>query len=260
MSAALSRFLTMREQLLLGGLAVAILLGAAALYYTGRDTPPDGEHALVIPVDTQAPPPPRPATPAPESAAILTDAYLPRTSPAAEIELGVAVRGEVRRPGFYYLESGDRVNDLIRSAGGLTDAADDSDINLSAHLIDGTTLTIPARRSGDPGHMALRGRPQAVPVVFNPPQYTISGWREQRTPAATGNAGSGGTGASGGLVNLNTATQAELESLPGIGPAYAQRIITFRENQPFKTKEDLMLISGIAEKRFAALENLITVY
>jgi len=139
----------------------------------------------------------------------------------------VHVLGAVRRPGLFELGAGARVIDAVAAAGGLTEAADPAGANLARRLSDGEQLYLP--QLGE------------VPPV---------------APQASGQ-GSGV--ASGQKVNLNTATVAELETLPRIGPMMAQRIIDFREaNGHFATVDDLRSVTGIGDKTFDGLKDLIT--
>ena len=133
----------------------------------------------------------------------------------------VHVLGAVAEPGVYQLRGGARVLDAIAAAGGFADDAARDGVNLAAALSDGQQLVVPVAGAAPP-------------------------------PAA---------GAEGdGLVNLNTADEATLETLPRVGPAMAQRIIAFREtNGGFRSVQDLLGVSGIGEKTFAALQPLVTV-
>jgi competence protein ComEA len=147
-------------------------------------------------------------------------ATLPPSGPA---ELVVAVTGLVREPGLVRLPPGARVADAIEAAGGVLPDADVSYLNLARKLADG----------------------ELVAVGIPPP------------PGAVGPAGPGSTG---GKVDLNLATQAELETLPGVGPALAGRIIDYRtEHGRFRSITELREVSGIGEVRFAELRDLVTV-
>jgi competence protein ComEA len=138
-------------------------------------------------------------------------------------ELVVAVSGEVREPGLVHLPPGARVADAIEAAGGLLPGADVDHLNLARKVTDGELITV------------------GIP----PP------------PEAAEGAPDSGTG---GKVNLNTATLDELETLPGIGPALAQRIIDYRtSNGSFTSVGELREVSGIGEVRFAELQDLVTV-
>ena len=132
---------------------------------------------------------------------------------------------------------GDRVIDAIDLAGGAKPRADLTSLNLASLLTDGEQIIV--YRIGSAG----AGASGVGSTII-----TGSG--------ASGTSGSG----SGDLVNLNTATLDQLESLPGIGPVLAQKILDYRtENGPFKTIEGLMDVSGIGDKRFADLKPHITV-
>jgi competence protein ComEA len=145
-------------------------------------------------------------------------------SPTAPAELVVAVTGMVHEPGLVRLPPGSRVADAIDAAGGVLPEADLDYLNLARKLTDG----------------------ELVAVGIPPP------------PGAA-DAGSGPGGA-GGKVNLNTASQAELETLPGVGPALAQRIIDYRtDNGGFGAVSELRQVSGIGEVRYAELRDLVTV-
>jgi competence protein ComEA len=143
----------------------------------------------------------------------------PAVSAASGPTIYVHVLGQVRRPGLYLLRDGDRAVDAIAAAGGLTDDADPAGVNLARFLSDGEQILVPRVGEAPPG---------------------------------------GATDASG-RVNLNTADAAALESLPRIGPAIAERIIAWREqNGRFTTVDDLLEVSGIGQKMLEALRDLVT--
>ena len=142
----------------------------------------------------------------------------------------VDVAGWVKRPGVYEFRQGDRVIDAIRMAGGGKSGADLAAINLAAMLTDGQQIVV--LKKGSTGTAASGGGSGAVPR---------SGGAEP-------------------LVNLNTATLDQLESLPGIGPALGQRILDYRqEHGPFRSVEDLLNVSGIGEKRLGDLRSKVSV-
>jgi len=133
--------------------------------------------------------------------------------------LYVHVVGEVESPGMYQLPIGARLVDAVFAAGGLTEEADNSSVNLARELTDGEQIIV----------------------------FSIS----QEGQAA-------GTTASG-LVSLNRAGDKELEELPGIGPALAGRIVAWREaNGGFKSVQDLLKVSGIGENLLAGVIDLVT--
>lgn len=141
----------------------------------------------------------------------------------------VHVTGRVARPGVYRLPEGARLVDAVAAAGGALHGADLDALNLAAPAVDGTQVHVPRRGE--------------VP------------------PPAVGAAVAGDAGIDpSGRVNLNTASAAELETLPGIGPALAQRIIDFRSaNGPFVAVDDLDEVSGIGPATLEELRPLVTV-
>jgi competence protein ComEA len=149
----------------------------------------------------------------------------------------VHVAGRVRRPGLVTLPAGARVADAITAAGGLRGDAGPIVLNLAALLVDGERLEV--RR----GSRSSSGA------------QTFSGGQGNRTPPD-----GAGSGAPGGLVNVNTATASELESLPGIGPVLAGRIIAWREaNGAFTAVEILGEVAGIGPVLLENLRPLVTV-
>lgn len=137
----------------------------------------------------------------------------------------VDVAGWVRRPGVYEFHEGDRVIDAVEAAGGARRGASLESLNLAMPLVDGTQVLVPrAAEGGAPGP--------------GPP---------------------GGSAATG-KVNINTATAAELEALPGVGEVIAQRIVDYRTaNGPFGTVDELIDVSGIGESTLASMRDLVTV-
>jgi competence protein ComEA len=131
----------------------------------------------------------------------------------------VHVLGAVRTPGLYSLPAGARVVDALTAAGGLADDADPAGVNLARRVGDGEQLTLP--RVGE--------APPAAASAEAP-----------------------------GRIDLNTATPEQLESLPGIGPALAARIVSWREeNGGFSSADDLLEVPGLGEKSVDALRDLV---
>lgn len=166
--------------------------------------------------------------------AILLVARAPRGEPVAlqpaptRAPIVVQVDGAVPRPGVYELPEGSRVQDAITAAGGLLADADASGINLAARLEDGQQINIPGGGTG-----------AAPPELFAVPAPTAV-----RVD----------------LININTASLEELDSLPGIGPTTAQKIIDYRtEHGNFSHIEDIMNVSGIGPATFDDIRDLITV-
>lgn len=149
--------------------------------------------------------------------------------------LFVHVLGAVARPGLYELAAGTRVMDAVAAAGGFSSTADPGGVNLARELSDGEQLY--------------------VPVVGEVPPPDAGGG----TGGASGGAGSPGA-ASAGPIDLNRATLAELDTLPRIGPSLAQRILDWRDaNGGFTSVDELREVSGIGDKTFESLRELVTV-
>ena len=153
------------------------------------------------------------------------------SSGEAPAEVVVEVGGAVVRPGVYHLPGGSRVADAIEAAGGYGPrvAAERvaAELELAALLVDGGTVVVPSR--DDP-------------------------------PVTTSTEPGGGTGSSSGaLVDLNHATAAELEALPGIGPVTAAKIIDARAERPFASVDDLRERGLVGAKTFERLRDLVTV-
>lgn len=147
----------------------------------------------------------------------------------------VHVAGAVRRPGVYRLAAGARVDDALRSAGGARDRADLTAVNLAAKLEDGRQVLVPERAAA-----ARASAPGAA--------------------GAGAVAGPGAAAAPAAPINLNTATLEQLDTLDGVGPGIAQRILDYREQHGgFSRVEELGEVPGIGAKRLATLTPLVTV-
>jgi competence protein ComEA len=195
----------------------------------------------------------------------------PPRSKSSAPPIVVSVSGHVFSPGMYRLRAGERVHHLLEEADGLKDGADLRDINLAATLRDGTTLHVPAlpaqRHTEDARSLVLRGN--TPERLRNPAVYTRSGWRPQSgiqsnptshaAPSVRYNTNSDSSSPEDDRLELNAATRAELEELPGIGPVTAGKIIRHREASPFRRVEDLMQVPGIGPKKREAVQDLVTV-
>lgn len=165
--------------------------------------------------------------------------------------LVIHVAGAVSRPGVVRVPSGSRAGDAVDAAGGTATDADLAAVNLAAPLQDGMMVVVPriGENAGTPppvSGMDGAGAPE-------------SGQGAGGTGAG-GTAGTGGADSSGALLNINSASLQELDSLPRVGPVIAQRIIDWREEHgSFSRPEDLDAVPGIGEAMMAALLPLITV-
>ncbi|MFW5474671.1 ComEA family DNA-binding protein [Knoellia sp. CPCC 206450] len=161
-------------------------------------------------------------------------------SAGAAAVLVVHVVGQVRRPGVYRMASGARVGDVVTAAGGATANADLAAVNLARVLVDGEQVHVP--RPGE---------------VVPPAGLAAGGTGSGEGAAAGGSAGSGTS--SGGKVPLNSADLAALDTLPGVGPVLARRILDWRtEHGRFTSVEELGEVSGIGEKLLAQLTPKVT--
>jgi competence protein ComEA len=161
-------------------------------------------------------------------------------APPSPAPLIVHVSGAVTQPGVYTLPAGSRVQDAIQAAGGFLEDADPASLNLAAMLEDGAQVIalsqLPATQPTLQPTAATRSESIALPTRIQSP-----------TPK-------------GQKININTATQEELESLPMIGPALAKQIIAYRTaHGPFKKIEDIVDVPGIGPKTFEVIKDLITV-
>lgn len=143
-------------------------------------------------------------------------------SASGGVTIYVHILGAVAKPGLYLLRDGDRAVDAIAAAGGFSPAAEQAGLNLARPLVDGEQILVPA----------VGEAPVIVPGATSP----------------------------GGKVNINTADEAALDSLPRVGPSMAARIIAYRDaNGRFTVIEDLMNVTGVGVKTFEGMRDLVTV-
>lgn len=154
------------------------------------------------------------------------------SAPEEPTRVVVYVSGCVMSPGVYDFPDGTRVATCIDAAGGFAEDANRDALNLARVVQDGEQLLVPSVGSSGTA----------------------------TADAAASSSASSSSGAASGLVNINTASQAELESLSGVGASTAKKIIANREEDgPFKTKEELKRVPGIGEKKYASLADSICV-
>ena len=202
---------------LLGFLLCAILAGALMWQLQRPTPPPIVLHALPTPAPTETPAPT--ATPGP---------------------LVVFVSGGVHRPGMYEVPAGARVGDALARAGGLVADADPALVNQAEPLFDGAQVHVPLPQSPMAEAASTTGAPS-------------TGLSGQSSAAA---AGASQNASPGELINVNTASLASLETLPGIGPAKAAAIVAER---PFGTVEELERVPGIGPKTLETIAPLVKV-
>lgn len=142
------------------------------------------------------------------------------------------------RPALYDLAEGARVLDAVEAAGGFAEGAARDALNLARTVSDGEQVVVPSEADIAAQEAASAG---------------VGG-------ASAGAGASAPAGSASGKVNINTASATQLDTLPGVGASTAEKIVADREaNGPFKTVEDLKRVSGIGDKKFAALADAICV-
>jgi len=169
-----------------------------------------------------------------DPAATAESVSIPTTAPAGI--LVVDIEGAVARPGLQQLATGSRVGDAIAAAGGYAPTVDidaaAAQLNLASPLADGDKVHVPAR-----GEVVAAAESSFI----------------ARDPSVVGPSGVGG------LINVNTATSDELDTLPGIGPVTAAKIIAAREEAPFATVDELVSREVVGSATFEKLKALVTV-
>jgi len=164
------------------------------------------------------------------------------SSESSEDDVFVHVVGAVRTPGLYAVDADARVIDAVMAAGGLATTADPCAINLAQTLTDGQQIVVPATLDGSPGDDTLCTGASAV---------------AGGSPSAPG--GLPGSGTATALVSLSAGTVTDFDTLPGIGPALAQRIVDWRDaSGGFTSIEQLSEVSGIGDSVMAKIRDLVT--
>lgn len=146
-------------------------------------------------------------------------------------EMKVYISGEISKEGVYEFEDGDRLDDLIKKAGGLTENANQKDLNLAMRLEDEMKIYIPSIYEVSSDDTA-----DTIPIVTSDSKET-----------------------SKDKININKASKEELMTLPNIGDKRADSILEYRESNKFETIEDIKNVNGIGEKFYQSLKDLITV-
>lgn len=168
-------------------------------------------------------------------------------SSVANAEVVCDISGAVKHQGVYRLKNGARLEDLIEKAGGLTKDAQLKAINRSQLLKDQDKIYIPGEGDKVEAAQTANSAAASAPVAS--------------TSASSSSVSSSTSGAaSGDLINLNTATAADLQKLNGIGEKKAEQIIAYRQEKgSFKSIDELKEVSGIGDKTFAAIKDQLTI-
>ena len=169
---------------------------------------------------------------------VLEVAQTNTTKETEEKNIFVHIAGCVQKEGMLELSSNSRIADAIEKAGGLTQEADLSDINLAYLLEDGMKIYIPNQNERQENNEKTKN----IPKEENTPSMQIQDTNTKQD-----------------VININTATQEELDTLPGIGPATATKIIEYRkEKGKFKQKEEIKEVSGIGEAKYEKMKEYIS--
>jgi competence protein ComEA len=223
--------------------AVLVVAVAAGGWFLLRRAPaPESTLPRATPAGTSSSTALEPDHPSPSSSSSPASSSVASTSSSSSGSgasggpVTVHVAGAVARPGVVSLPAGSRAVDAVAAAGGMAPGADPDRVNLAAKLADGERLV--------------------VPVVGQPAPAEVP-------PASAGAPGSSGS-APGGVpsapIDLNSATAEQLDELPGVGPATAAAIVSYRDaHGPFRSVDGLLDVRGIGDAKLDALRDLVTV-
>jgi len=173
----------------------------------------------------------------------------PVSSPTPDLTIKIYITGEIQKPGVYVMRAGDRIEDALNLAGGFTAEADQSRLDLAQRVKDEMQIVVPARAlpslTPPPGGIILPATVTTAltkgPVNPTPAKAAIAPTRPS------------------GKINLNLASLADLESLPGVGQVLAQRILDYRtKNGPFKSFEELKKIQGLTNATLDKIKDLVS--
>jgi competence protein ComEA len=216
------------------GLLTALLLVGGTLFALRRPE--------LQPIQLHLPPKPAP-----------TGTASPTPTPGPIV---IFVSGAVQQPGLYTLAPGARVGDAIALAGGLAASADPALVNQAQVLYDGAQVHVPAAIVADVVAGPHDGAEASVPVVMPAKVAPPAGLSGALPTPTRSPAGAATISSAGGLININTASVEQLDTLPGIGPSRAQGII---DGRPYQTVDDLDRIPGIGTTTLERLRALVTV-
>lgn len=213
--------------------SVALVVGLGALISLLAAT---GQVGKVAAAPTSAPT--AKATPTVKAGAVPTATAPPTPTPDGIIK--VFITGEVKKPGVYQMREGDRIIDAVKVAGGFTEAADQNRVDQAQRVRDEMRIDIPAKP------------PTPIPASTAQPNQTQAGSVTQAAPTAT---------PADSRININTASAAELDTLPGIGAVLSQRIVDYRaKNGPFSSLDDLRKVQGLSASEIEKIKDLIIFY
>ena len=174
------------------------------------------------------------------------------TEKETEETIVVHISGAVNIEGIVELEAGSRIANAIEKAGGVKENADMTDINLAYPLEDGMKIHIPTKEETE----ANKNNENMIDESY----VTSSSGGVSSKEDTNSTQGSSSTSTSNEKVNINTATQEELDTLPGIGPSIASKIIDYREqNGKFNSIEEIKEVSGIGDAKYEKIKDSITI-
>jgi competence protein ComEA len=175
----------------------------------------------------------------------------PPSSTTTTLVIAVHAAGAVNQPGVFLFNAIPRVDDVIAAAGGLTQDADASGLNLAAPVADGQRIYVPAQGQTIPTLLPV----EIAPAVANP------GAVGEGAGGAPSGSGSGGkSGIVSAVIDLNTATAEQLDTLPGVGPATANAILEYRQQKGrFRSITELLEVRGIGDAKFASIRPRVKV-
>lgn len=169
----------------------------------------------------------------------------------------VQVSGAVLEPGIYDLSASSRVEEAVNAAGGFTENADVEKVNLVRKLRDGTQVKVPTLKAGKTGANKKTGRDNSIESGSSRTSASNKAGGAVRTSGSTRSAGARQQAV--GSVRINSASAEELQELPGVGPALAQRIISERNKGRFMSADDLVRVPGIGKAKLEKMRSYVVI-